>query len=203
MPNANFFRSLGLFVQENFLAPEFCSELRTQISQGKSKAAVIFGEKPEAVLEETVRKVSTVDVDRSLESKAREQLLGVMPAIENHFKVSLDDCQGPDFLKYNVGAFYLAHKDGNPSGPLKIAKRRVSAVIFLNAQSKEPQKDTYCGGSLTFYGLMDGPEWENLPFSLEAETGLLVAFRSDVVHEVQPVTSGERFTVVSWYTSKE
>jgi SM-20-related protein len=31
------------------------------------------------------------------------------------------------------------------------------------------------------------------------EPGLLVAFRSDTVHEVLPVTHGERFTVVSWF----
>jgi SM-20-related protein len=203
MPNANFFRSLGLFVQENFLAPGFCAELRAEMSHGKSRAAAIFGEKTEGVLEESVRKVATVDVERSLESKTRERLLGVMPALQNHFKVSLDDCQGPEFLKYGVGAFYLAHKDGNPSGPAKVTRRRVSAVIFLNAQSKEPAENAYCGGSLTFYGLMDGPEWGKLAFPLEAETGLLVAFRSDVVHEVQPVTAGERFTVVSWYTSHE
>jgi predicted 2-oxoglutarate/Fe(II)-dependent dioxygenase YbiX len=171
------------------------------MSGGKSNAAVIFGEKPEGVLEESVRKVATVDVERSLESKTRERLLGVMPALQNHFKVSLDDCQGPDFLKYGVGAFYLAHKDGNPSGPAKVARRRVSAVIFLNAQSREPTDGAYCGGSLTLYGLMDGPEWGKLAFPLEAETGLLVAFRSDVVHEVQPVTFGERFSVVSWFTS--
>jgi SM-20-related protein len=203
MPNADFFRSLGLFIQENFLAPEYCAQLRAQMSRGKSKLAVVFGDKSEAALDESVRRVATVEVERSLEAETREQLLSVMPALENHFKVSLDECQGPDFLKYGVGAFYLAHTDAGPRGPIKIARRRVSAVIFLNSQSNEPAGDTYCGGSLTFYGLMDGPEWAKLAFPLEAETGLLVAFRSDVIHEVQAVTFGERFSVVSWFTSKE
>jgi SM-20-related protein len=201
MPNANFFRSLGLFVQENFLAPDFCAQLRAQVSQGKSKLAVVFGDSAEGALDESVRKVTTVRVDRSFEAETRERLLSVMPALENHFKVSLDECQGPDFLKYGVGAFYLPHRDGNPSSPIKMAKRLVSAVIFLNSQSNKPVEGGYCGGSLTFYGLMDGPEWAKLAFPLEAEAGLFVAFRSDVVHEVQAVTSGERFSVVSWFTS--
>lgn len=203
MPNANFFRSLGLFAHENFLSPEFCAQLRHRMSNRESKAAAIFDEKMENVLDETVRKVATIDMDFSLQSKTREQLLGAIPALEDHFRVSLHDCQGPDFLKYDVGAFYLAHKDGNPDAPVKVARRIVSAVIFLNAQSDQPGKDTYCGGSLTFYGLMDGPDWEKLPFPLKAETGLLVAFRSDLLHEVRPVTFGERFTVVTWYTAKE
>jgi predicted 2-oxoglutarate/Fe(II)-dependent dioxygenase YbiX len=28
---------------------------------------------------------------------------------------------------------------------------------------------------------------------------MLVAFRSDVLHQVSPVTKGERFTIVSWF----
>jgi SM-20-related protein len=31
------------------------------------------------------------------------------------------------------------------------------------------------------------------------EAGLLIAFRSEMLHEVEPVTSGERVTIVSWY----
>jgi SM-20-related protein len=203
MPNANFFRSLGLFAQENFLEPEFCAQLRKQMAEGKSEAATIFEEKKEDVLAENVRKVSSVDVERSLEDQTRDRLLAVMPDLQNHFKVSLDECQGPEFLKYGVGSFYLPHKDGNPGGHAIVAKRRVSAVVFLNAQSKEPTAGAHCGGSLTFYGLMDGAEWGKMGFPLEAETGLLIAFQSDVVHEVQQVTFGERFSIVSWFTSKE
>jgi SM-20-related protein len=203
MPNANFFRSLGLFAQENFLEPEFCAQLRKQMAEGKSEAATIFEEKKEDVLAENVRKVSSVDVERSLEDQTRDRLLAVMPDLQNHFKVSLDECQGPEFLKYGVGSFSLPPKDGNPGGHAIVAKRRVSAVVFLNAQSKEPTAGAHCGGSLTFYGLMDGAEWGKMGFPLEAETGLLIAFQSHVVHEVQPVTFGERFSIVSWFTSKE
>jgi SM-20-related protein len=203
MPSANFFRNLGLFVQENFLASGLCDQIREQISKGKFKPGIILGEHAEDVVEESIRKVSRGKVERFLDENVKSQLTALMPALEDHFKVSLGACQGPEFLKYTVGSFYLPHLDAGPDAPERIAKRRVSAVIFLNSQSGVPVDDTYCGGSLTFYGLMEGPEWEKLPFPLEAEKGLLVAFRSDVLHEVQPVTCGERFSVVSWYTSKE
>src|ERR1700689_3090570 len=180
MPTANFFRSLGLFASESFLAPEFCSQLRAQMSTGHSEPGIIVKEDHEVLLEENVRKVSSVDVDLSLQKHTKDLLVALMPRLESHFKVSLDQCEGPDFLKYGVGAFYLPHKDGKPGGTAKIDRRRVSAVIFLNAQSKQPAENTYGGGALTFYGLLDGPEWGNLAFPLEAETGLLIAFRSDV-----------------------
>jgi SM-20-related protein len=38
---------------------------------------------------------------------------------------------------------------------------------------------------------------------LAARQGLLVAFPSTVSHEVQPVTHGERLTVVNWFTANE
>ena len=81
-------------------------------------------------------------------------------------------------------------------------QRQVSVVLFLNSESEIPNPDAYAGGSLTLYGLLQEPLWEKYGFSLKGETGLLVAFRSDVFHEVIPVTEGERFTVVSWFFSR-
>src|SRR5205085_9991991 len=73
-------------------------------------------------------------------------------------------------------------------------RRRVSIVIFLNAGDYE-------GGALTFYGLVDDPSWKTFGFALEATPGLLVAFPSHVRHEVTPVTAGDRYTVVDWFTA--
>ena len=58
---------------------------------------------------------------------------------------------------------------------------------------------TIAGGSLTFYGLMKAPGMEKAGMPLAPEAGLLVAFRSDIMHEVNPVTRGERYTLVSWF----
>jgi predicted 2-oxoglutarate/Fe(II)-dependent dioxygenase YbiX len=60
----------------------------------------------------------------------------------------------------------------------------------------------YNGGKLILYGLIPTPDWEHYGFPVTAETGLLIAFRSDIFHEVTPVTAGERFTIVSWFFSE-
>ncbi|HET6851381.1 MAG TPA: 2OG-Fe(II) oxygenase, partial [Pyrinomonadaceae bacterium] len=73
--------------------------------------------------------------------------------------------------------------------------RRISIVVFLNGSSTEPQADCFCGGALTFYDEKDATR----SFDLSGETGLLVAFRADTFHEVLPVTSGERFTIITWF----
>ena len=83
------------------------------------------------------------------------------------------------------------------------SRRRVSVVIFLNRQSQEPAEDAYGEGHLTFYGLLEGREWEKCAFPLDAEPGLLIAFPSDKWHEVKPVSHGRRFTVVTWFHAPE
>lgn len=77
--------------------------------------------------------------------------------------------------------------------------RRISAVIFLNATSAEPRDGMYGGGALTFYELFDDPVGRPLGFPLEADEGLLIAFRSDTPHSVAPVTHGDRYTIANWY----
>jgi SM-20-related protein len=104
------------------------------------------------------------------------------------------------FLIYREGDFYKPHIDNDPDPNVDDAysRRRVSVVIFLNDQAETPGPDCYCGGSLTFYGLIDYPRWQTYGFPLFGESGLLIAFSPDVVHEVLPVTYGERHTIVSW-----
>ena len=202
MPGASFFRKLGLFVAEDFLDPAQCALLRQELQTTQSAAATILGDGTKPVVDEGVRKVSRAGLTGQLEEELRKRLLDLMPALGVYFQVALTGCQGPEFLRYRVGSFYQMHHDGGPSHTVA-AGRRVSVVLFLNRPSKELAQDAYGGGSLVFYGLMQGEQWKNIGLPLEAREGLLVAFRSSVFHEVQPVTHGERLTVVSWFTSKD
>ncbi len=70
--------------------------------------------------------------------------------------------------------------------------------MFLN-ESGAPPVGAYTGGQLILYGLIDDPHWKDVGFPVEPETGLLVAFRSRVVHEVTAVTAGCRLSVVNWF----
>ena len=125
----------------------------------------------------------------------------IKPEVEKHFGVQLTGCEKPQFLVYREGDFFVAHRDTNddPRGVEGLKERRISVVIFLNRPSDEAVPDSFSGGSLVFYGLIDAPEWKEYGFCLDGEAGLLIAFRSEILHEVTGVTSGERFTIVSWF----
>ena len=141
------------------------------------------------------------EVSRSTAEFVRERLRALKPKLEEHFELSLYDCEKPQFLVYKEGDYFLPHRDGedHPDKPEYVKKRQISITIFLNQDSIEPAPDTYCGGALTFYGLIDDPKWKKYGFQLNSETGLMVAFRSVLLHEVTTVTYGTRFAIVSWF----
>ena len=122
-----------------------------------------------------------------------------MSAIGEHFGVRLSECEEPQFLRYKIGDFFVAHQDGN-TGLLRLdtEQRRVSTVIFLNRESDAPGPDVYCGGSLIFTNLR-AVKAEDAKFRVVADPGTLIAFRSETTHEVTPLTHGERHSIVSWY----
>jgi SM-20-related protein len=203
MPNTSLLRSLGLFVQPGFFDPALCSQICEEMRAADFEEALVYQKgAPDGVLDESWRKALFANVAPATAAMVKERHWELKPRLEEHFQLPLSGCQGPDFLRYGDGAFFKAHKDSAKSGPSKAVKRRVSVVLFLNDRSTTSATDSYQGGALTFYGLLEGPTWEKCPFPVEPEPGLLVAFRSDILHEVQPVTFGQRFTIVSWFTSE-
>jgi SM-20-related protein len=203
MPGPAFFKDLGLFTQQNFFDSPSCAQIREQLMSAECEKATIVGSDPaRGTVDESFRKVLCASVEKSAICSVKERLEQLKPRLEEHFNLTLAGFEDPTFLIYREGAFYKPHLDASPDSPDFITKRRVSVVIFLNGGTSESVPDGYGGGSLTFYGLMKEPQWEKCAFPLQAEPGLLIGFRSDTLHEVRPVTFGQRFTIVTWYTAE-
>jgi predicted 2-oxoglutarate/Fe(II)-dependent dioxygenase YbiX len=199
LPAAPFFRSLGLFVVEDFLSQDECLRLRTEMKAVALEKGKLYNSTggAGAAVDENFRQAYDAIVADDTISAMRQRIRGIRPALADHFHVSLsDECHGPDFVTYLPGGFFSPHRDVDERASEEIQRRRVSMVIFLNSQSSEPAADCFGGGGLTFYGLMDGPEWEKCGFTIMPKTGLLVAFRPGVLHGVHPVTFGERHIIV-------
>jgi SM-20-related protein len=156
----------------------------------------------DGVLDEKMRRVSSASVGKATRTRVKQRFLEIVREVETHFGTPLAGCESPGFLAYDNGAFFAPHRDKGPHDPPDIRRRVVSAIVFLNQPCSEREDDGYGGGMLRFHGLLDGPDWAACPFPFEPELGMLVAFRSDVLHEVQPVTFGRRFTVVTWFLAR-
>jgi len=161
-------------------------------------AATVYGTGESGSVDRRFRSANRVYPSPATVEFVRQRLLECRPEIEKHFRLSLGECEEPQFLCYGEGDFFVAHQDGN-TGLLKLNSdrdRRVSVVIFLNRQSEEVEPCAYRGGSLVF-STYRGGQAERL--GLSGETGTLVAFRAETTHEVTTVTGGERFTIACWY----
>ena len=194
MTESDLIAHFKLFLLPNFLDADECASLRAELKDAPITQAPVYIEGTEGTIHETVRKTTSLHPVEETFSRLHERLSLQKSALENHFGLTLKDCERPQFLRYEPGDFFVRHQDGNTKqldfDHLRV--RRISIVVFLSGHSVEPQLNCYCGGALNFY---DGPK----QYDLFGETGLLVAFTADTFHEVSPVTNGERFTAITWF----
>ena len=202
MAKPEFLQRLGVFIMRDFLDSDRCAQICTDMRTASHEKATVGHQetaKGTGIVDETVRKVLHSELSGDTEAFVCSRLDELKPHLEKHFRMELTGYSGPHFLLYQPGGFYTPHTDRSEGAPPNIACRRVSVVIFLNTASEEPGPGRYGGGALRFHRLLSGPRWENCAFSLDAVPGLLVAFDPTVLHEVLPVTFGERMTIVAWF----
>ena len=194
MPEAVSATHFNLFLLRDFLDEQTCANLRTELADSPTTQAPVYIQGTEGTIHENIRKTTSMHPSQETFDRIHRLLIEQTSALSQHFRDTLTDCEPPQFLHYEKGDFFVRHQDGNPRQDdfdhLRV--RRISIVVFLNGFSAEPQADCYSGGVLNFYD-------ETNEFGLQGENGLLVAFTSDTFHEVIPVTSGERFTIITWF----
>jgi SM-20-related protein len=187
-----------LFLLNSFFDQQMCAEIVAELRDAQDSPAAVYGRGGSGSIDERMRKAARLRPSQATFEFARGRLLECKGEVERHFRIKLGECEEPQFLRYRVGDFFVAHQDGN-TGLLRLEQeqRKVSVVIFLSEQSEEPEPDAYCGGALVFSDLRLAPERNKFP--LHASAGTLVAFRAETTHEVMPVTHGERYSIACWY----
>ena len=119
----------------------------------------------------------------------------VREIINPFYGIEILESEVPQILSYGVGGHYSPHVDGEslwktPDGDLiwkKSTDRDLSMVLYLN--------DDYEGGDFIF---------PDLKVRVRPEPGMLVCFPSNhhYRHGVEPVTKGQRYSIVCWATVK-
>jgi predicted 2-oxoglutarate/Fe(II)-dependent dioxygenase YbiX len=149
------------------------------------------------VLDRQVRRVSSVDVDRSTLALVEGLLDREKDALAAHFGLALGCREGPSFLRYTSGGFYRRHRDrGDHADWPPAAHRRLSVVVFLNASRAASAEGEFDGGELVVF---PDPEDASAPVEVVPARGALVAFPADRLHEVRVVAAGVRDVIVDWF----
>jgi SM-20-related protein len=192
--------ALGLLTRRGFLEPKLCARIRAEAATAAAEQAIVV-RRGERVLELGTRRSVRVELADATRELVEERLRALMPEVAEHYGVELSEVQAPQLLAYRPGDYFKAHQDSGTAADLPdfIARRRVSAVLFLNGESPRPADGAYGGGALRFFKLDPNPTWETARTALSGEEGLLVTFPADLFHEVAPVTHGERFTLAAWF----
>lgn len=119
----------------------------------------------------------------------------VREVINPFYGIEILESEIPQILSYGIGGHYCPHIDGEslwrtPDNELiwkKSTDRDISMVLYLN--------DDYEGGDFIF---------PDLKVRVRPEPGMLVCFPSNhhYKHGVEPVTRGQRYSIVCWATAK-
>lgn len=198
MTTADPVAGFDLLVRREFFDADRCKKIVAEMRMAERVPATVYGTSSTASILENIRRTVRHTLSQLTVEYVSRRLLELKPEVERHFSITVGDCEEPQFLRYRVGDFFVAHQDGN-TGMVKLATdaRRVSVVIFLNRQSDSPEEGAYCGGSLVFHDWRVGASTP--PLNMAGDVGTLVAFRSETTHEVNPVTHGERLSIACWY----
>lgn len=181
----------GLLI-EAFLDPPTLDAVLAEARAAAGAAATVQGHRTEVATR--VRHATQLAVSDATRRLVGRRLSDVTPSLVERFGVALSAHEPLQFLRYETGGFFVAHQDGNT--PLirdRTLDRRISIVIFLNAQT--PLPGGYTGGELVFHAPYPrGDERQ----AVTGAPGALLAFRSETTHEVTMVSGGERYTIVTW-----
>jgi len=169
------------------LSPERCAAILEELRDASGDAATVYGRGPRDAVHLLTRKATRVIPSHATRAEIEAALMAAKEQLSDHFGVALTTVEEPQFLRYQTGDYFVAHQDGNT--PLLFddtRHRRVSAIVFLS------RPDDYSGGALVFHE-------RTRRTAATCEQGTLLAFRSELTHEVMPLTAGERYTIATWY----
>jgi len=174
------------FVSLDLLSSPECDALIDALRRSSEEQAPVYGLGERAVVNPLARRTTRLMAPPETCHAVSSIFERLRQTLSDEFEVSLSRFEAPQFLRYTAGDYFVAHQDGNTPIIVDDSRhRRVSLILFLSDPA------SYSGGDLVFHG--------RPPEVVSARRGSAVAFRSELTHEVTPLTGGERFTVVTWY----
>ncbi len=180
-----------MFRQPGFLTRDECQLVQQAMDDGTVEEAEVL--KDGIHRRPLVRNASLVDPAEPVIELVESRIETCRDLIGNALRQALGGREGAGFIRYPSGGFYRAHRDrGTDAQWPDAARRAASVVIFLNSSRHGAQEGEFDGGLLRLF-LSEGD------VDVRPEAGLLVAFPSDVLHEVTEVDGGTRDTIVDWF----
>lgn len=197
MPTTQLLRSLGIYIIEDFMQAAECSLICEEVrNSDKTQASTLSESENLERINTRIRKTKYGQVSKSSQSLIYERVRDLKPSLEDFFNELLaDQFEQPKFLHYAEGDFFAPHTDEQ-------FNRKINITINLNSRAAQSTDQGYEGGELQLYGLLKQKGFHKRGIAAPSHAGCLIAYPANIVHEVSPITSGARFSVVSRFLSR-
>lgn len=203
MSSGTYLEKLGILAIESFLDREFCARLSEFVKNTEQLQTPLAEYRGDEKLDETanMRPKVVIDLPPEFPMEIKVKLTNLIPTAEEYFGVEITSIQDPYAIIYDKGRFTAKHVDAAYSEGVarSTSDKKVTTILYLNDESTEPDDGGYVGGNLTFHGLMINEVFEKFGYPITGTAGKLIAFPASVLHEVTPVTSGNRYVISSGY----
>jgi PKHD-type hydroxylase len=169
---------------DKVLSKEFCNLVINETDWTKQEKAVVGSETDEEFLNETKRITDIVWVNNMSPIGCVVSSYICQANIQAGWNYSIDSMELIQIGKYKKHGHYNWHLDCRAPNENNV-QRKISISIQLNDPSE------YKGGKLEFKCIPDDQQ-------PKMQQGSIVVFPSFVEHRVTPITSGIRYSAVSW-----
>ena len=167
---------------EKFLSDDEIENIIKLSKDIEYKKGPVVGASEKNIRECLVKELSWDDRFSWLYDKVVTDVINVN---NSNFRFSINGIEGLQLIKYEKDSVgYLSHRDTMDVSPG--VKRKISMSVQLS-DSKQ-----YSGGEVVVNCDL------NSRYVLSKDKGSAIIFKSDLLHQVLPISSGERYSLVAW-----
>jgi predicted 2-oxoglutarate/Fe(II)-dependent dioxygenase YbiX len=181
-----------IFTAADVMDAAACRRVREAMDAGTPEEAEVLADGFD--VQRDVRRAAQIDIPDALLAMVEATLDDLRIPIASFYDLRLEAREGVSLLRYEPGGFYKRHVDRAyvPEWPLT-ERRQITLVLFLASSRDADPSGGFAGGLLRLY-----PD-DRDPIAITPKQGMVVAFSASMPHEVTPVTSGRRDTIVDWF----
>lgn len=181
----------------SFLSVPECAEIITAMNDAPREPAQVV-RAGESILDQSLRFCFDHHFPDAFKDRIGERMARYFGRHRNQFASDADYLYGPYFMSYEKGSYFRAHRDvaNHKNDPARLAAHRWSLLLYLNGRDAASELPVFDGGALILYET--DPAIRNRRVVIVPEPGMLVLFRSALMHEVAILHDGTRYAVAGW-----
>lgn len=174
-----------------------CAEIINAMNDAPREPAEVV-RAGESILDQSLRFCFDHHFPDAFTDPIAEHMASYFRAHRDQFASDADYLYGPYFMSYEKGSYFRAHRDvaNHKNDPARLAAHRWSLLLYLNGRDTTHELPVFDGGALIVYE--NDPAIRNRKVVIVPEPGMLVLFRSALMHEVAILHDGTRYAIAGW-----